>query len=243
MATILLVDDEADRLASIQSDLAVAGIQSRVAQSGAEALELVRQRPFDAAIIDTTLPDSDGVALIDTFKALRPRMACILLAPEPSRETSLRALSAGALAYVVRPIPAEQITHIVQERLRHSLAAAGSALSVPVTSYEGLPVLQPTGDLDVVTAPLLQQRLEELTLGGHRHLLVDAAALGFCDSSGLRLLVSAQRRLRARDGDLALIRVGGLLRRLLELSHTDALFRSYPSEAEAIADLNATPSG
>src|SRR3954468_12553041 len=121
MASILLVDDEPDVLASIQSDLAVAGFQSRAAQSAAEALELLRQRSFDAAIIDTALPDADGVALIDDFKALRPRMACILLAPGPSRETSLRALTAGALAFVVKPIQAEQITHIIQERRRHSL--------------------------------------------------------------------------------------------------------------------------
>lgn len=243
MASILLVVDEADVLTSIRTDLDVSGFQSRMAPTGAEALELVAQRHFDAAIIATTLPDTDGVALIDRFKALRPRMACILLAPEPSRETSLRALAAGALAYVVAPMPAEQITHIIQERRRHGLAAVPSALAVPVTAFEERPVLRPAGDLDVVTAPLLQQRLDELMLGGHRHILIDASALTFCDSSGLRCLVATQRRLRARDGDLALLRVGGLLLRLLELSHTASFFRCYPSEEAALADLAATPSG
>src|SRR5262249_20542766 len=122
MASILLVDDEPELLASIQADLAVAGFHSRVAWSGADATEQVRQRAFDAVVIDTGLPDADGAELVAIFKSLRPQMACIVLAPAPSREASLRALSDGAIAYVVKPIPAEQITHILRERRRHSMS-------------------------------------------------------------------------------------------------------------------------
>jgi anti-sigma B factor antagonist len=241
MVSVLLVDDEPEVLASIQSDLAVAGFHSRVAWTGAEATELVRQRSFDLVVIDTGLPDVDGVELVSAFKALRPQLACIVLAPAASREASLRALSAGALAYVVKPIQAEQITHIVRERRRHTLSHTEAALSVPVAGHRGFPVLMPAGDLDLVTAPLLQRRVDELIAGGHRHLLIDAAQLGFCDSSGLRVLLSARRWLQARSGDLALVRVGGLLRRLLELSHGDALIRSFASEEEAIASFEPPP--
>src|SRR5439155_25532919 len=145
MATILLVDDEPEVLASIQADLAVAGFHSRVAWTGAEATELVRQRAFDAAVIDTGLPDGDGADLISLFKSLRPQMACILLTPAPSRETSLRALSDGALAYVIKPIRAEQITQIVRERRRHSPAASEAPLSVAPPDCQRLPVLKPSG--------------------------------------------------------------------------------------------------
>jgi anti-sigma B factor antagonist len=239
MASILLVDDEPELLASIQADLAVAGFHSRVAWTGADATEQVRQRAFDAAVIDTALPDTDGAELVSLFKSLRPQMACIVLTTTPSREASLRALSAGALAYVVKPIPAEQITHILRERRRHSLSPNEAALSVPIAAHRDFPVLKPAGDLDLVTAPLLQRRIDELMAGGHRHMLIDAAQVGFCDSSGLRVLFSARRKLQARSGDMALVRVGGLLRRLLELSHCDALIREYPTEEEAIAAFAA----
>jgi anti-anti-sigma factor len=239
MASILLVDDEPEVLASIQADLAVAGFHSRVAWTGAEATELVRQRPFDAAVIDTDLPDGDGAALIPLFRSLRPEMACVLLSPAPSRETSLRALSAGALAYVVRPIRAEQITQLVRELRRHHLSPTEQALSVPIAAYDGYPVLKPCGDLDIVTVPLLQRRIDDLIAGDHVHLLVDASEVGFCDSSGLRVLVGTRRRLQARSGELALIHVGPLLHRLLELSHSSSLLRAFGSEAEAVATFGA----
>jgi anti-anti-sigma factor len=231
----LLVDDEPEFLAALQADLAVAGLHSLVAWSAAEATELVRQRAFDAAVIDTGLPDGDGADLIAAFRALRPQMACILLTPTPSRETSLRALSEGALAYLVKPIPAGQITEIVRERRRQRMSDTESVLQVPIVSFQGIPVITPSGDLDLLTAPLLQQRMDELAAGGHDHVVVDASQIGFCDSSGLRVLLGSLRRLQARGGDLALVRIGPLLRRLLELSRSDALFRSFPSEAEAIA--------
>jgi anti-sigma B factor antagonist len=235
IASILLVDAEPEVVAPIQAELAVAGFKSQVADTGREALELVRQHAFDAAIVATRLPDVDGLDLIAPFKALRPQIAVILLASEPSPEESLRALVSGALAYVVRPLRAEAISALIKERRRHSLSPTPTALEVHVLAYADVPLISLSGDLDVVTAPLLQRRLDELLAGGHRQILLDAEGLAFCDSTGLRVLMHARRRLSERSGKLGLVRVSGVLRRLLELSRVDTVLPCYESEAEALA--------
>jgi anti-anti-sigma factor len=240
IASILLVDAEPEVVAPIQAELAVAGFKSQVVGTACEALARVRQHAFDAAIVDTRLPDGDGLDLIASFKALRPEMACIMLAPEPSREESLRALVSGALAYVVRPLRAEAISAIIKERRRHSLSPAPDALEVRVAAYDGVPVVAPVGDLDVVTAPLLQRRLEELLTGGHQRILLDGGALSFCDSTGLRVLMHARRRLSERSGQLSLVRASGLLRRLLELSRLDAVLPCFENEAQALRAARST---
>jgi anti-sigma B factor antagonist len=239
IASILLVDAEPDVVAPIQAELAVAGFKSHVAGTGREALEKVRQHAFDAAIVAARLPDGDGLDLIAPFKALRPEMALILLASEPSREESLRALVAGALAYVVRPLRAEAISALIKERRQHSLSPTPEALKVRVLAYDDVPLVAPAGDLDVVTAPLLQRRLDELLAGGHRQILLDAAELSFCDSTGLRVLMHARRRLSERSGQLGLVRVSGVLRRLLELSRLDTVLPCFESEAQALTEAHS----
>jgi anti-sigma B factor antagonist len=239
IASILLVDGEPEVVAPIQAELAVAGFKSQVVDTGREALEQAQRHAFDAAIVDSRLPDGNGLDLIAAFKALRPEMACIILAPQPSCEESLRALVSGALAYIVRPLRAEAISAIIKERRQQSLSAGPKALEVRVLAYDGVPVVAPSGDLDVVTAPLLQRRLDELLTGGHQRVLLDAAALAFCDSTGLRLLVQARRRLSERSGQLALVRVPDLLRRLLELSGLQALLPCYDNEAQALGQAQS----
>jgi len=68
-------------------------------------------------------------------------------------------------------------------------------------------------------------------------LLVDADSLGFCDSTGLRVLISARRRLAERSGELQLLRTSGCppeaagpLRCVG--APTDAVLHDYPARSD-----------
>jgi anti-sigma B factor antagonist len=58
------------------------------------------------------------------------------------------------------------------------------------------------GEIDVYTAPQLRERIITLIDGGCTNVIVDLSHVGFIDSSGLGVLVSALRRARERDGSL-----------------------------------------
>ncbi|WP_406259827.1 STAS domain-containing protein [Actinacidiphila glaucinigra] len=71
-------------------------------------------------------------------------------------------------------------------------------------AVDGALVLEVSGEVDVVTAPLLATRLEALAVGPHPHVVVDLRNVTFMDCSGLSVLCRARRRVTERDGRLSL---------------------------------------
>jgi anti-sigma B factor antagonist len=89
--------------------------------------------------------------------------------------------------------------------------------NLTVTVSDGDPVaLVVDGQIDAHTAPELDGVL--IGLPGDRSVTVDLSSVTFIDSSGLRVLVRADKRLDAGGGDLTLLRPSEPVRRLLEIT-------------------------
>src|SRR4051812_10938852 len=58
-----------------------------------------------------------------------------------------------------------------------------------------VPVITLEGELDPATAPVLDDAIDQILAGGATELVIDMAGLSFVDSSGLRSLISAHKRL------------------------------------------------
>ncbi len=82
----------------------------------------------------------------------------------------------------------------------------------------GWALISLAGEIDIATAPLLDTALEEVLSAGRTHLAVDLQPVSFMDSTGLRSLISADRRLQQSGGSLAVIAAAGPARRLLEVA-------------------------
>lgn len=100
-------------------------------------------------------------------------------------------------------------------------------------SREELPlgswVVRVTGELDLYTAPRLENELETLIRGDAAHVLVDLSDVSFLDSSGLGVLVAAARRLGR--GRFALAGLGLASRRAIEITGADRLLTILETEA------------
>ena len=72
------------------------------------------------------------------------------------------------------------------------------------------------GELDLATAPELEARLGELQAEG-RSVLMDLSQLGFMDSTGVSVLISAKRDADANGWLISVRHPNGQVRRLLEL--------------------------
>jgi anti-sigma B factor antagonist len=83
------------------------------------------------------------------------------------------------------------------------------------------PTLVLTGEVDPHTATQLEEALAAQIDGGAQAVRIDAAGLAFIDSSGLRVLVDAHRRLGADPSVLVLADVSPTFRRLLEVTGLD----------------------
>ena len=63
-------------------------------------------------------------------------------------------------------------------------------------------VLKVTGEVDVYTAPMLRERIQDLAAKGVVHIIADMSQMDFLDSTGLGVLVGGLKRLREHDGSL-----------------------------------------
>lgn len=75
-----------------------------------------------------------------------------------------------------------------------------------------------TGELDPHTAPMLSDELETLTGEGVTSVVLVLSDLGFIDSSGLRVVIAADRDLRSSGGRLVLRSPSETVQRLLEIT-------------------------
>jgi anti-anti-sigma factor len=79
-------------------------------------------------------------------------------------------------------------------------------------------ILQLAGELDLESAPELDRQLQELAAARPEHVLIDLSALEFMDSSGLAVMVRAQRSAREHGHRLALRPGPTQVQRLFELT-------------------------
>ncbi|GLY75585.1 STAS domain-containing protein [Actinoallomurus iriomotensis] len=100
------------------------------------------------------------------------------------------------------------------------------------------PVLEVAGEIDLATAPWLQDHLIEVinSQDGSADLILDMTKVEFCDASGLRVLVSAQRWIRQRGGRLRVICPEGPLLRILRITTLTRLLSVHPTIEDALAE-------
>ena len=124
-ALILIVDDEGDNRELLQIILNWSGFVTQIAVSGEEALVNVTAKPPDLILVDLLMPGMDGYQLIASLKQ-RPETAqipVIMLSAMNDSATRKRALSAGAAAYITKPIDRSELC----EQVRGVLAGKRSA--------------------------------------------------------------------------------------------------------------------
>ncbi|MFI8997709.1 STAS domain-containing protein [Streptomyces sp. NPDC053542] len=108
-----------------------------------------------------------------------------------------------------------------------------------LASCEAGTVLRISGELDHCTEQLFRASIGTFLDRGHRHVVLDCATLSFCDSRGLNCLLSLQWLLERRQGRLLLARVRHNVTRVLHLTGSGDLLRTYPTVAQALAALPA----
>lgn len=89
------------------------------------------------------------------------------------------------------------------------------------------------GEIDVYTAPQLRERIVTLIDGGCTNVIVDLSNVGFIDSSGLGVLVSALRRARERDGSVRVVCTQENILKIFRITGLDKVFPIFSDIADA----------
>ncbi|MFJ6569988.1 STAS domain-containing protein [Streptomyces sp. NPDC091292] len=118
-------------------------------------------------------------------------------------------------------------------------------LKVTESEQDGWIVVRAAGELDLVTSPVLRQRVHDAVAEGRHDLVLDLSDVFFCDSSGVGVLIATRRLLRSCQGRLRLILPargaldGSHVNRVLSALGVRRLFDVYPDAAAAVNEETA----
>jgi DNA-binding NtrC family response regulator len=112
---ILVVDDDLDTCRNLEDILTEMGYLVKTAQSGEAALDLVRQEPFDVALLDFKMPGMDGLTLYRKIRKLRSGTVALIITAYSTPETASEALKAGAWQVMSKPVDFSQLFPLLEE--------------------------------------------------------------------------------------------------------------------------------
>jgi DNA-binding NtrC family response regulator len=117
-ANILIVDDEANTLASLSRAFRLAGHEAVVCDNAPRALELARTQPFDLILSDVVMPRRDGLALLEDLKTAGVTAPVVMMSGQAHIEMAVRATRLGALDFLEKPLSTEKLLVTVENALK-----------------------------------------------------------------------------------------------------------------------------
>ena len=114
--SILIVDDEAVVRESLRDSLKDMH-NVMIAETGEEALELVKKQDFDILIVDMRLPGKSGLEVIKEVSDINPYIRSIIITAYPSVELSVQAMKQGAVDFIVKPVRIDDLEKLINENL------------------------------------------------------------------------------------------------------------------------------
>ena len=120
-AHILIIDDDANTLASLARAFRLAGHEATVCDNAARALELAKADRFDLILSDVVMPGKDGIALLEDLKSAGVAAPTVMMSGQATIEMAVKATRLGASDFLEKPISTEKLLLTVENalRLRH----------------------------------------------------------------------------------------------------------------------------
>jgi two-component system response regulator HydG len=157
---VLIADDERPNLESLAKIFSREGWRVSTAESGGEALEILRREPVTVLVTDLMMPGMSGEELLRAAKAISPETEVVLMTAYGTVETAVAAMKQGAYDFITKPVRRHAVVKSVRQALeKASLVAENRALRARLA---GLTEAE-TGGL-IGSAPAFRQALDTLRL-------------------------------------------------------------------------------
>ncbi|WDI93520.1 sigma-54-dependent transcriptional regulator [Xanthomonas campestris] len=142
MARILIIDDDAAFLATLQATLRSLGHSVIALDNGAAGVAQLREGGVDMAFVDFRMPGMDGIAVLRARQdhAAARQVPLVMLTAYASSSNTIEAMTLGAFDHLVKPVGRAEIVEVVQRAL-HSAADApepGAASLAPAEEADAL---------------------------------------------------------------------------------------------------------
>jgi signal transduction histidine kinase len=120
---VLVVDDEEWMRDACEQILQPEGLEVMTAADGQTGLEMARRHSPDLILADLKMPGMDGIAYLQSVKALDPEVAAIVITGYATLEAAVEAMKAGAYDFLAKPFKPADLRTVVRRGLEHRAAA------------------------------------------------------------------------------------------------------------------------
>jgi two-component system, NtrC family, nitrogen regulation response regulator NtrX len=117
-AHLLVIDDDANTLASLARAFRLAGHEATVCDNAARALELIKAERFDLILSDVVMPGKDGLALLEDLKHLGVTTPVVMISGQATIGMAVRATRLGALDFLEKPLSTDKLLLTLENALR-----------------------------------------------------------------------------------------------------------------------------
>ena len=115
METVLIVDDEKNYPLILSAVLEDEGYETLTANSGQQALHVLKNSDVDLVLTDMRMPGMDGVMLLERIKAEDSDLPVIMMTAHGTVEKAVEAMQKGAYSYILKPFDNEQMILYVRK--------------------------------------------------------------------------------------------------------------------------------
>ncbi len=119
-AHLLIIDDDANTLASLARAFRLAGYEATVCDDAARALELVAAERFDLILSDVVMPRKNGLSLLEDLKRLEVAAPVVMVSGQATVEMAVRATRLGAVDFLEKPLSTDKLLLTVENTLKLS---------------------------------------------------------------------------------------------------------------------------
>ena len=117
---ILIVDDDANHLKTLQTIVRSWGYQVTTADDGVKAVESVKAMPFALILMDVRMAQMSGIEALKQIKQYNPAIPILIMTAYSSVDSAVEALKAGAYDYLTKPLDFEVLKISLSRALEHS---------------------------------------------------------------------------------------------------------------------------
>src|SRR5437588_9831712 len=117
-AHLLIVDDEANTLASLSRAFRLAGHEATVCDNAAKALELAKAQNFALILSDVVMPGKGGLELLEELKSQGVTAPVVMMSGQADIEKAVRATRLGAMDFLEKPISTDKLLLTVDNALK-----------------------------------------------------------------------------------------------------------------------------
>ena len=100
---VLLVDDEEGYVNVLAKRMIKRQVEVSIALSGSEAIQALRKKDFDVAVVDLKMEDMDGIEVLKIFKKMDPGLPVVMLTGHGSEQAARDGVALGAFDYLTKP--------------------------------------------------------------------------------------------------------------------------------------------